>query len=87
MKLTKKQLKLEADIHGARLKILAANKELWALLAKHKCIARKTDYDSAVCMICHDSLGWWCPKSNDHLCEYSVNSDSCDFCGDPEERK
>ena len=43
--------------------------------------------DGAYCMHCGADLGWYCPKSPDHRCEYSETSDSCDYCGMPDERK
>ena len=42
--------------------------------------------DSAVCDICGDQLGWWCPKGERHYCDYPF-SDKCVWCGAPEERK
>ena len=48
-----------------------------------------TTYGAAVCK-CGARAGygkWYCPDSADHLCVYSENLDSCDFCGQPEERK
>jgi len=41
----------------------------------------------AYCIICRESLGWWCPKSPDHLCHYSKSDDDCDYCHMPAERK
>lgn len=26
--------------------------------------------DDAICKICEDSFGWWCPESKDHCCHY-----------------
>lgn len=43
--------------------------------------------ESARCDHCGERLGWWCPNSPDHLCHYTENYDSCDYCGQPEERK
>ena len=56
--------------------------------------------DGARCADCGYYLGWYCPKSPDHYCHYDGhmsddvpprfiknNSDSCDFCGMPDERK
>jgi hypothetical protein len=42
---------------------------------------------SAECPDCGMTFGWWCPKSSDGECHYSVDFDSCDYCGMPEERK
>ena len=48
--------------------------------------------ESASCSICRKDMGWWCPDSKDHQCDYtqadgSYNSDSCRWCGQPDERK
>jgi hypothetical protein len=43
--------------------------------------------DSAYCANCGEHLGWWCPKSPDHLCHYPPDDEWCRFCGDPTERK
>ena len=45
------------------------------------------DGESVCCQICGEDYGWWCPKSPDHKCHYSVDEDACDFCGEPSERK
>jgi len=41
----------------------------------------------ALCAICGQHFGWWCPKSPDHLCHYSKSEDDCDYCHMPMERK
>jgi len=41
----------------------------------------------AVCSVCGQSFGWWCPNSPDHLCHYSKSDDDCDYCHMPSERK
>ena len=60
---------------------------LWeeSIPCQHGKIVRQ--HDSAVCAKCGKDFGWWCPKSPDHCCHYSKSYDSCDFCGEPEERK
>ena len=45
------------------------------------------DCSRAICPVCGESFGWWCPKSPDGKCHYSKSFDSCDYCGNPEERK
>lgn len=45
------------------------------------------DEDSAVCQICGEDFGWWCPESPDHKCEYPDGEEVCRFCGQPDERK
>ena len=46
---------------------------------------------SAMCDICAKSFGWWCPDSEDNICEYDAvkdpNYDFCLHCGRPDERK
>ena len=48
--------------------------------------------ESAVCKACGDNLGWYCPDSPNHLCDYdqgdeTYNPDHCRYCGQPDERK
>lgn len=47
----------------------------------------KKDGTSATCDTCWHDGGWWCPKSKNHMCQYTKSYDSCDFCHQPEERK
>lgn len=45
-------------------------------------------FSGVVCSKCeYHPQGWYCPDSADHLCTYEKDYDSCDFCGEPEERK
>ena len=54
-------------------------------------------YAGARCIICNNDLGWYCPKSPDHLCNYYgihgdnnypyLDEDDCIYCHEPEERK
>lgn len=44
------------------------------------------DGDSAVCAICAEDGGWWCPDSDIHVCTYE-HGEYCIHCGAPEERK
>jgi hypothetical protein len=40
----------------------------------------------AKCAICQGGLGWWCPVSKDHLCEYGPDRDKCLHCKEPGNR-
>lgn len=40
----------------------------------------------AKCAICQGGLGWWCPVSKDHLCEYGPDRDKCLHCFEPGNR-
>jgi hypothetical protein len=49
---------------------------------------KEPDGERAVCEKCERELGWWCPDSPKHYCEYENNGyDCCDHCNDPWERK
>lgn len=55
-------------------------------------VAQDTTGSLAVCSVCGNSLGWYCPDSPTHLCDYrqedeSYDEDCCRYCGQPEERK
>jgi hypothetical protein len=41
------------------------------------------------CKICGHHAGWWCPKSEDHICHYNykTHGEGCIYCHLPEERK
>lgn len=56
----------------------------------------------ATCVICGKDLGWWCPKSPNHICHYEYDytkrgyltpeggyscEELCKYCGNPSERK
>lgn len=66
---------------------------MWRLGPKHKqsyCQHEfiENNYGGAECKLCHYLRGdWYCPDSHDHRCCYSDSHDSCDFCGEPEERQ
>lgn len=48
------------------------------------------DYGVAKCHICNSRyLGWYCPDSENHLCEYPPPSEYqiCIHCSEPQERK
>lgn len=97
MKLTEKQEAERKAFERAKSKVRVAQQRLGELANKHKHVVAPTrepnpndiwDSPGAKCMVCGNHLGWWCPKSKDHLCHYEkTNSDSCDFCGHPDERK
>lgn len=44
---------------------------------------------SATCAVCGADLGWWCPKSPTHYCEYdgAIDIYGCKWCHEPDERK
>jgi hypothetical protein len=44
-------------------------------------------FGGAVCKCGTHAYGWYCPTSPTKLCVYAKSFDSCDYCGDPEERK
>ena len=48
---------------------------------------RRNAYGARECSLCQEHDGWWCPSSPDNRCVYTESLDSCDWCGDPEERK
>lgn len=41
----------------------------------------------AICAVCRQHFGWYCPKSPDQLCHYTRDSEWCIHCGMPSERK
>jgi hypothetical protein len=41
----------------------------------------------AVCLKCSEDLGWYCPASREHVCEYTDIHECCVYCGQPEERQ
>lgn len=41
----------------------------------------------AVCIKCNEDLGWYCPSSREHVCEYTDIHECCVYCGQPEERQ
>lgn len=52
----------------------------------HSCLAYNED-EEAVCVICKREMGWWCPKSLNHVCAYDPGCERCCYCGLPRERK
>lgn len=80
-------------IYEIKLEINKLNAQLKELKHDCKCyehIINKND--CAVCDVCGEYFGWWCPESPDHVCDYnqkdgSYDEDNCRYCGDPEERK
>jgi hypothetical protein len=78
---------LKEAIEQLRAQISELNRKLWTL--EEECphdIQRH--YNSMHCVICGEDFGWWCPNSPDHYCHYDKgNDDSCDYCGQPDERK
>ena len=75
-----------------RESIATLNRQLWDL--KKGC-----DHSQVIqvgegvdCATCGKDLGWWCPESPNHQCDYhqddgSYDWDCCRHCGQPEERK
>ena len=48
--------------------------------------------DSTICEYCGKGFGWWCPKSENNICDYNqedgtYDPDQCIYCGQPNERK
>lgn len=57
-------------------------------------------YNSCVCAICGETLGWWCPDSPTNTCQYPIptgngvgqppwkwgDEEECIYCGKPLER-
>lgn len=77
-------------------RIEKAQKEYIAALNEHECFIpeqKEKDewgcYGLAVCTICRKNFGWYCPTSPDKLCNYDPpgNSDDCNYCHQPDERK
>lgn len=85
--MNKKQRHLKRKIELFQKKIQIASKILGDTIRQCKwhIVVRKGD--SARCDICQMDFGWWCPKSEDHTCEYPDDSEYCKFCGEPSERK
>ena len=76
---------LQAQIQAAKTNVKVAQENYTRL--KQVCThvyAQK--YDSAVCVICENHAGWWCPDGPNNTCEYD-HDEWCIHCGDPEERK
>jgi hypothetical protein len=63
-----------ADVEAPR----APHEHVWELDGSH---------GGAKCACGKHADQWYCETSPDHLCKYSKSFDSCDYCGDPEERK
>lgn len=58
------------------------------LVDDHDHVWTSTRYGGAVCSCGKYANGWYCPDSPTHLCSYdNGDMDSCDYCGEPEERK
>jgi hypothetical protein len=83
--LTTEQEKLKQAIAGAKFTFDRAKADYQNTKAICTHVYQK-DGDSAVCAICEEYGGWWCPDSNDHVCQYT-DGEGCDYCGQPEERQ
>lgn len=88
LRIQKAKAVLNKKQKAERIRIQKARAEYEAVMKEHtECVPKKADeWDSAECAICGADLGWWCPKSKTHLCEYKVD-EWCIHCGEPEERK
>jgi 3',5'-cyclic AMP phosphodiesterase CpdA len=86
-----KERKMMDDISKIRNEIENLERKIELILRGHPHVISRRDLQStdtsAICIICGENFGWWCPKSPDGFCEYSTTFDSCDWCGEPEERK
>lgn len=80
------QLALKAELDAAKASVDAAQGVYRALKAKCSHAYRNID-ESAVCSICGDRNGWWCPDNPTGLCEYEGGREWCSHCGAPDERK
>lgn len=87
MELTEQQRKLQSRLQGAARRANDAQGIYARLKAMCKHAYEQAEYGGAYCAVCGDRGGWWCPTSPTHVCQYSRDFDSCDFCGEPEERK
>jgi hypothetical protein len=76
----------EQEKQKARLD--AAYKELREAMNSHDCYPERIG-SSMRCPVCKQSFGWHCPNSQDNLCNYDPpgNSDDCNYCHEPHERK
>ena len=86
MNLTARQQRLKEMIASASIRSAAAAGRYQRLRAQCSHVYVE-ECESAICAVCEADGGWWCPSSRNHVCEYSVDFDSCDFCGAPDERK
>ena len=68
-------------------RIEKAKTEYFAAYRAHRACVAEQGGDSMHCAICRKDMGWWCPKSKDHMCHYNSGSEWCIHCGDPSERK
>jgi hypothetical protein len=86
MAATLAQADLRQQILDAKAAMDSATGAYWRLRAM--CTHSYVEKDeSAICAICEDRGGWWCPDNPSHLCEYQGGSEYCIHCGAPEERK
>ena len=84
--LTAEQKALKEAIEAAEVEYNDAQRKYYNLVyscEKHVFVRRG---ESARCAICGSDGGWWCPDSETHTCSYS-DSEWCDHCGEPDERK
>lgn len=87
--LSVEQLALKAELVSAKAILDSAELQYRRLKANCNHLYQPVS-ESAVCLVCNDRGGWWCPGSSNGLCEYGPNdpcNDWCIHCGEPEERK
>ena len=81
--LSNNQLRLRNDIKDTK----ELYESLLAECAEKHVIVK--NYGLALCLVCDEELGWWCPDNPDtHTCEYKNGyaDDECIHCGNNEER-
>lgn len=84
---------LKKRILDARAVAAAADQKYYDLMRQcNHSVVVKRQFGGASCDTCGKDLGWWCPESKDHTCDYEQadgthDSDSCRYCGEPSERK
>jgi len=69
--------------------ILSLKNKKALILRGHIHVISRRDLQSedcgAICLICGENFGWWCPTAPYGYCEYSAGC-YCDWCNKPEER-
>ena len=87
MELTDKQWRLQQRIANAKAAACNAENRLARYKAMCQHVYAQSAGESSYCVVCGNFGGWYCPENPTHVCQYSRDFDSCDFCGEPEERK
>jgi hypothetical protein len=85
--LTSEQLRLQSELVEAKsaLEVLKGQYLRLQATCTHVYVQKN---EAAVCLVCRDRNGWWCPQSAGGLCEYPEDprDEGCVHCGVPEER-